>query len=383
MTALRYCRTCILPHTRPNIRFDDQGDCNCATAEKKAAVDWAAREATFRELVSATRALKRPYDCVIPVSGGKDSTWQVVTALQHRLKPLCVTWKTPARTALGQANLANLINLGVEHVDFSINPAVERRFTLKAFERLGSPVIPMHMALHAIPLQFAVGFGIPLILWGENAAYEYGTEAQALTGARLTHAWLKQHGVTNGTTAEDWVGEDLTAADLAPYYWPSDDAQARAGVNAVFLGHYFPWDPHHTFEVARSRGFSADERPRTGYYDFADIDDDFLIAIHHWMKWYKFGFTRLWDNLSLEIRSGRMSRQEALEIVAARGDEVPHAEIERFCAYVGITKARFFEIAERFRNRDIWKTGPDGAWRLDGFLIEGWSWTDTAEMRHG
>ena len=375
MTALRYCRTCILPHTRPNISFDADGNCNCATAAKKAVVDWAERESQFRELVSTVRALKRPYDCIIPVSGGKDSTWQVVTALQHGLRPLCVTWRTPARTALGQANLQNLINLGVDHVDFSINPAVERRFTLKAFERCGSPAIPMHMALHAIPLRFAVDCGIPLILWGENAAYEYGSEDQELTGVRLTHAWLKQHGVTGGTTAADWVAEDLTVADLAPYVWPSDEVQERAGIKAVFLGHYFPWDPRRTFEVARSRGFAADERPRTGYYNFADVDDDFLIAIHHWMKWYKFGFTRLWDNLSLEIRNGRMSREEAIAIVAARGDELPMPEIARFCAYVGIEEGRFFEIAERVRNRDIWKAGPDGTWRLDGFPIEGWNWS--------
>lgn len=346
-------------------------------------MDWTARAAQFRELVAATRALGRPYDCIVPVSGGKDSTWQVVMALEYGLRPLCITWKTPARTALGTANLQNLINLGVDHVDFSINPAVERRFTLRTFEQLGSPVIPMHMALHAIPLQFAVAFRIPLIVWGENSAYEYGSEDQSLAGVRLTHAWLKQHGVTSGTTAEDWVGEGLTASDLVPYQWPSDAAQAATGVSAVFLGHYFRWDPQHTFAVASSRGFVADEQPRTGYYNFADIDDDFLITIHHWMKWYKFGFTRLWDNLSLEIRNGRMSRQEAIAIVTARGEETPHREIARFCEYVGITEARFFEIAERFRNLDIWKIGPDGTWRLEGFPIERWTWSAAAATRHG
>ena len=135
------------------------------------------------------------YDCIIPVSGGKDSTWQVITALDYGLKPLCVTWKTPARNTLGAKNLQNLVNLGVDHIDFSINPKVERRFTLKAFEGLGSPVIPMHMALHAIPLQFAVNFRVPLILWGENSAYEYGGQDEALKGVRLTHAWLKKYGV--------------------------------------------------------------------------------------------------------------------------------------------------------------------------------------------
>ena len=380
---LRYCATCILPHTRPGIVFDAAGNCNCATAQKKADVDWPAREAAFRALVLRTRERQGPYDCVVPVSGGKDSTWQVIVALQYGLKPLCVTWKTPARTALGEANLKNLVGLGVDHVDFSINPVVERRFTLKAFERFGSPVIPMHMALHAIPLQFAIAFRIPLILWGENSAFEYGTDDQALTGMRLTHAWLRKHGVTNGTAAEDWVDDDLSSSDLTPYQWPSDDAQEQAGVTAVFLGQYFRWDPHDTFEIARAHGFTADEQPKTGYYKFADIDDGFLITIHHWMKWYKFGFTRLWDNLSLEIRNGRMTRREALDIVMARGDEVPSREIHRFCDYVGITEARFFEIAEQHRNKEIWRLAGDGTWRLNGFAVENWNWANPAVTRHG
>lgn len=374
MTALRYCRTCILPHTRPNLEFDSEGNCNCATAEKKAAIDWTGREAQFRRLVDETRALGRPYDCVVPVSGGKDSTWQVITALEYGLMPLCVTWKTPARGALGAANLQNLIDLGVNHIDFSINPRVERLFTLKAFERFGTPLIPMHMALHALPLQVAVGFRIPLILWGENSAYEYGGGDEALKGLRLTRSWLKKYGVTNGTSAEDWVDDDLSARDLAPFYWPTDEEQEQAGVAAVFLGHYLQWDPHHTYEVARAHGFKASDRPKTGYYAFADIDDEFLITIHHWMKWYKFGFTRLWDNLSLEIRNGRMTREAAIEIVRAEGEELPRAEIAAFCAYVGISEQRFFEIAERFRNRDIWERGSDGHWRLEGFLIDQWSW---------
>ena len=375
MTKMRYCRVCVLPHTRPNLQFDDEGNCNCATAEKKATINWMEREAQFRTLVLEIRAKKATYDCIIPVSGGKDSTWQVITALEYGLKPLCVTWKTPARNTLGTKNLQNLINLGVDHIDVSINPKVERRFTLKAFERFGSPVIPMHMAMHAIPLQFAVNFRVPLILWGENSAYEYGGQDEALKGVRLTYAWLKKYGVTNGTSAEDWVDQELSSQDLSLYRWPSDSQQEQAGVTAVFLGQYLRWDPSHTYEVARQHGFQADERPKTGLFAFADIDDEFLITIHHWMKWYKFGFTRLWDNLSLEIRHGRMGREAAISILRDKGNEVPKAEISRFCEYVGISEKRFFEIAENFRNKDIWKRERGGAWRLEEFLMPDWKWS--------
>ncbi len=133
MTELRYCQRCVLPNTRPNLRFDDVGNCNCATADKKREIDWQARERDFRDLVDRTKALNRSYDCVIPVSGGKDSTWQVIKCLDYGLRPLCVTWRTPARNALGQANLDNLISLGVDHLDFSINPQHHPRFSSKTY----------------------------------------------------------------------------------------------------------------------------------------------------------------------------------------------------------------------------------------------------------
>src|SRR5206468_2553943 len=130
------------------------GVCSACRAHRRrtAQIDWDRRATAFGELVDRACAAERPYDCVIPVSGGKDSTWQTAVCLEHGLHPLAVTWRTPARTELGQANLDNLISLGVDHIDYSIDPGVERRFSLEAFRRLGSPAVPMHMAIFAIPL---------------------------------------------------------------------------------------------------------------------------------------------------------------------------------------------------------------------------------------
>jgi hypothetical protein len=99
-----------------------------------------------------------------------------------------------------------------------------------------------------------------------------------------------------------------------------------------------------------------------------------MLAVHHWLKWYKFGFTRTFDNLSLEIRNGRLSREEALEIIARRGDETPWAEIDRLCDFLDIGRDRFWEVIETFRNRDIWKQR-EGRWRLEDFLLPQWQWT--------
>lgn len=368
---MRYCKSCILPDTRPNLVIGPGGICNaCASHATKRVIDWSARAEAFKAVVTNAKARSRGYDCVVPVSGGKDSTWQVVKCLEAGLKPLAVTWRPPGRTAIGQRNLDNLVSLGVDHIDYSISPEVEKRFMLEALSRFGSTAIPMHLAIFAIPAKIAVKFGIPLVVWGENSAFEYGGREEERTGFKLDAAWLKRHGVTHGTTAQDWISEQLSEKDLTPYFGPSEPELEAAGVLAVFLGYYLEWDPETTRRVAAAHGFKADAAgPRTGLYDYADIDDDF-ISIHHWMKWYKFGFTRLFDNLSLEIRNGRMTREQAIAIVAQRGDDTPHGDIDKLCAFLGITRQRFFEICEPFRNTNIWKRDGD-AWTIPGFLVSG------------
>lgn len=373
---MRYCSACVLPDSRPNLELDSEGICSaCRTHARKPAIDWGTRRGAFGQLVENVKAKARGYDCVIPVSGGKDSTWQVVKCLEYGLKPLAVTWKTPARTAVGQRNLDNLIALGVDHIDWQISPKVEARFMIKAFERFGSTAIPMHLALFAMPLRIAVKFGIPLIVWGENSAVEYGSADNAHQGHRLDRAWLRTYGVTHGTAAADWVDDELSAKDLAGYFGPDPDALEGLGVHAVFLGHYFQWDPEESYRVARANGFQAIAGgARTGFYDYADIDDDF-ISIHHWMKWYKFGFTRLFDNLSLEIRNGRMARAAAIDVIRRTGDKTPIKDIARFCGFAEITTERFFTIAERFRNPDIWRR-VGASWTIPEFLVADWKWDE-------
>jgi N-acetyl sugar amidotransferase len=371
---MRWCRLCVLPDTRPNLTLSEAGVCNaCLAHATRPAIDWSARAAAFRDVVGSAKAASGGYDCLVPVSGGKDSTWQIVTCLEHGLRPLAVTWKTPGRTEIGRANLENLVSLGVDHIDYQINPRVEAKFMVKAFQRFGSTAIPMHLALFNIPLTIASRFGIPLVVWGENSAFEYGAADEAHTGFRLDRTWLKTYGVTHGTSAADWVDGELTRGALTAYFGPDADRLEAQGVRAVFLGYYFPWDPETSLGVAKAHGFRAAAAARTGYYDYADIDDEF-ISLHHWMKWYKFGFTRLFDNLALEIRNGRLSREAALAIIRARGDETPRGDIDKFCRFAGIEPRHFLDMAERFRNPAIWRRRDDGVWYMPDFLIRDWAW---------
>lgn len=376
-----YCTRCVLPDSRPGVCLDDEGVCaGCRNAETKQTLDWTARAGAFDELARRARSRHRPYDCVIPVSGGKDSYWQVVTCLEHDLHPLCVTYVYPGRTELGERNLRRLVALGVDHLELRVSPDVERAFVRKAFTATATSGLVSHMAIYAWPLQVAVAHGIPLVVYGENSAFEYGSDDDTLTGARVDRRWLARFGVTDGTTAADWVDDELTAARLAPFFLPPEGAVADAGVDAIFLGYYLPWDPRHSLDVARRHGFEArPEGPRVGHYDYVNIDDD-MIGVHHHAKWFKFGITRSWDTLSMEIRSGRMTRPRAIELLRERGDETPWPDIDVFCEYLGITRAEYFAVLERFRNRNLW-TEHDGVWSIDGFLVPDFPWSDDAVPR--
>ncbi len=376
MHTIQYCRKCILPNTRPNIFINKKTKicsvCSSLIITKKK-INWKFRKTEFKKLISKIKKNKNFYDCVIPVSGGKDSTWQVVNALNHNLKPLCITWKTPSRSEIGKKNLQNLINLGVNHIDFSVNPKIEKNFILQSFIKYGEPLIPMHMAMHALPAQIAKFFNIPLVFWAENSRVEYGGKNIIANEKYMNDNWRKLFGNTKSTTYKDWVGPTLPLKDLLTYSWVSDKIKKKNNIKEIFLGYYFKWDPEKIYNFSKKRGFKAATKPKTGIYNFADIDDEFLITIHHWLKWYKFGFTRVWDNLSIEIRNNRITRNKAINIIKKIGTKNPSKEIKLFCKYLNISENFFYKIANKFRNKDIWYKEKN-TWRIRNFLISDWKW---------
>ncbi len=371
---MNYCRQCVIPDSRPGVKLNDEGVClACANHGKRPDIDWNKRKAEFVKLIARAKKRSKGYDCLVPVSGGKDSTWQVVKCLEYGLNPLTVTTVPGLRSELGWKNLHNLINLGVDHIDYQVSPKVESKFVYQAFIKSGSVGLPMHMAMYRMSLNIAVKFHIPFILWGENSAVEYGSSEKGIAGYKMNSAWLKKYGVSHGTGPEDWIGKDLTAKEMTPYFGPSDKEMDERGIEAVFLGYYFPWDTQTSLKVALANGFQVKkDGPKIGYYNYADLDDD-IISVHHYLKWYKFGFTRAFDNVSIEIRNKRLTRAQAVNILQKMGDDRPNEDIKHFCDFVGITEKKFNAICEKFRNKKIWYKDK-GVWKIRDFLIPDWRW---------
>jgi hypothetical protein len=198
---------------------------------------------------------------------------------------------------------------------------------------------------------------------------EYGGTELERGNFYMDRAWLSKHGCLQGKLAEDWVDEELTASDLRPFAVPTEEELRASGIQSIFLGQFLKWDPVQNAEISKGLGFQVrPEGPVMGIWDFADLDCKLIVA-HHYPKWLKFGMTRTFDNVSVEIRNGRMSRERAIELIRKNKDDRPPAEhMESLCRFIGISEEEFYEILERHRNLDIWKKNAAGEWYIPGYL---------------
>lgn len=373
---MRYCKECVQPETRPGIFLDDQGICSACIGhrEKIEKIDWEERKGELGKLLAKFRRKGGCYyDCIVGVSGGKDSTYQVhVLKNIFNMHPLCVTYKTPLRTDLGQANLDNMVRtLKVDLIELTVSPSTEKKFIYKAIEEVGDCAIPEHLGIFAFTLRMAINFRIPLVVWGENPQLEYGGTEEERKNPYLNRNWLMRHGLLQKRMAEDWIREDLSAEELVPFMIPSDEEFANAKICSTFLGHYLKWDPVENAKIAMDLGFKARvEGPVMGLYDFSDVDCK-LITWHHYPKWLKFGMTRTFDNVAVEIRNGRMTRAEGIEWIRRNKDDMPPKDhLDSLCSFLGITQETLMHLLEKFRNTEIWKKDKDGNWYIPGFITE-------------
>lgn len=361
-----YCSNCIMPNTKPDLHFDEHGVCDaCRSAEAKEKIDWVKREQEFRSILDTYRVNDGSrYDCIIPVSGGKDSTYQAYVAKKvYGLNPLCVCFAPTYPTELGRKNLENIHHsLGIDVIKFYKTEWVYKTMGLEGFRRVGDHEWPNHLGIFTVPIRMAVNFKIPLLIWGENSQLEYGGPATAREKPVLDRRWLEEFGGLLGNRTDDMIGVNgITKADLKPYVYPSDEELASAGVTGLFLGYFFKWDARKQLEIIKEHGFRVKEDgPIEGTYTNYENLDDGLVSIHDYMKYVKFGFGRATDHACLDIRNKRITRNEGIELAKQYDGKLDYTIVEKFCAFYGITKKEFFDIVDRFTNKVIFLTDDDG-----------------------
>ena len=364
---LTFCKRCVMPHTKPDLKIDAEGVCSaCRSFEQRREVDWAARRATFLELIGKYRAKDGSrWDCIVPVSGGKDSTYQVLRMRQLGLNPLCVTATTCDLSEIGRRNIQNIKNLGVDYVEFSPNPVVRRKMNRIGLTQVGDISWPEHVGIFTIPVRAAVQFGVPLIVWGENSQDEYGGPAAAAQNNVLNRRWLGEFGGLLGLRVSDLVGlEGIEKHHLIAYTYPSDEDLQRVGVTGLFLGFYFPWDGYSNALISQANGFTTFHTTVEGSVVNYENLDNHQTGIHDYFKFLKFGFGRATDIACLHVRRGRITREDAIDMVRRHDGRFPWTylgkRLEDILEPLDMSVEDFVRVCDRFTNKRIFVTDARG-----------------------
>jgi N-acetyl sugar amidotransferase len=356
-----------MPETKPDLTFDEEGVCvACRNYENRVEIDWSQRWSEYLEILERYRRLNSSnYDCIVPVSGGKDSHYQVIKLLEAGANPLCVTASTDDLADIGRRNIENIKNLGVDCIEVSINPHVRRQMNRIGLEQVGDISWPEHVAIFTIPVRIAVQHNVPLIVWGENSQDEYGGPAAAAKNNVLTRRWLEEFGGLLGLRVTDLVGEGgIEKRHLIQFTYPNDAELSRVGVTGIFLGYYVPWDGFNNAAVAKKHGFESYPEPCEGsLVDYENLDNH-QTRVHDYFKFLKFGYARATDQACLHVRRGRMARDEAIRIMQERDGKFPWTylgkPLEDILKEIDMTIDQFVRICDRFTNKKIFLTSNKG-----------------------
>tara|TARA_B100000029_G_scaffold516748_1_gene633634 strand:- start:9421 stop:10560 length:1140 start_codon:yes stop_codon:yes gene_type:complete len=356
-----YCKNCVLPDTKPDLSFDEKGICNaCNNFKNRENIDWDKRKEEFLSLIEEYKTNEN-WDCIVPVSGGKDSTFQVIKLLELGVKPLCVTSTTCDLSDLGRKNIENIKNLGVDYIEFSPNPAVRRKLNRIGLMEVGDISWPEHIGIFTIPIRASVNYNVPLVIWGENSQNEYGGPAFSTKSKTLDRSWLEEFGGLLGLRIRD-ISDNygVDHKDLLPYVYPTEDEVKNVGVTGMFLGYFIEWDGYKNAEIAKQNGFTVSNEIISGSIVNYENLDNYQTGIHDYFKFLKFGFGRSSDIASMHIRRNMISRQEAVEKIKINDGKYPSEylgkKLEDILENIKMTVEEFDLICNQFTNKLIFET---------------------------
>ena len=358
-----YCTRCLYPNTKPDLTFNEEGICSaCIAFDQREQIDWKEREVLFKKLVVKADT-DHPYDCVIPVSGGKDSHYQVIKALEYGLRPLAVTAFTDDISDIGFRNLNNISKLGVDHVTVSVNQSIRRKINRYTLETIGDISWAEHVTIFTIPIREAMLRNIPMVLWGENPQNEYGApNLESMHTYTMEKTWLPEFGGLNGLRVQDIIDAEIASKkDMHQYMFPHG-FEGKLPENfpySVFLGQFFPWDGASNAELAMKYGFEvSDYRIECSGYNYENLDN-YQTGIHDRFKYLKFGFGRATDLVCNHIRRGRITREEGIEHINLFDGIFPDhylgKPLEEILEPLEMTIEDYIIIENKFANTDLFK----------------------------
>lgn len=368
---VQYCTRCAYPGVAATpLTFDDEGVCSgCRVHDEQKSVNWDRREMMFRELVDDVRSRSsRGYDCVIPVSGGKDSFYQVhLIRRVYGLRPLLVTYNENNETEVGKRNIQRMKEaFDVDYINVTPSIDVLKRMNKVGFVKMGDPDMHAHIGINTVPVQIAVRYGIELVVWGEHGFMNLGGMHSYKDMVEYTARMRKEH-LCHGYDWDDFVGEEgLEENDLLWAMYPDDEAIERVGVRGIFISNYFGWNQNeHTSLMQREYGFEVNPVPfdRT-YKRDSNLNNIHDNGVHDYMKYVKFGYGRATDHVCRDIRNNAMTRDQGVALVRQYDHVVP-GDLPRWLDYVGMDRTEFDRIADGWRDPRVWVRNEYGDWIKD------------------
>lgn len=365
---MHYCQRCVLPNTKPGLVIDTDGVCSaCRSIEKKHHIDWKAREDRLHKLCDQIRGSNgNGYECIVPVSGGKDSTYQAyMMSKVYNLRVLCINVSAHLQTFEGIENLNAMVsNIGVDLIKINVRPSVQQKIRRFALFETGNPNYAEHHVVFAGVARAALNYGAPLIVWGEDIATEFGGVVAKSSVDDGSAEDLINNDLFMGLDFNKFVEGRIDEGGLFFYNHPDKQEFSNKKIKSIYLGYYHWWDGKKHYDLVKDFGFiPRREGPLSGnILDYDNIDEK-LGELHIWFKFLKFGFWRPTDQCCYQIWNGRMGRQEAVDIVLEKQYEFPFEFLPEFLEYHEITANQFHELEDKFRNYDIWHK-VNGKWRL-------------------
>ena len=370
---MRYCVRCLYPANHPlYITFDERGVCSgCRVHEEKDQLDWSARLEKLKELVQPFGSRTRPiHDCIIPVSGARDSYFIVhVVKNVLGLRPLLVTYNKHYNTDLGIRNLAYLRTLfGCDIMQMTASPERVKRITRESLRQRGSIYWHCLAGQTVFPVQIAVKFKIPLIIWGAHQGVDQVGMFSHLDEVEMTRKYRKEHDLMN-LEAEDLLAASSTLheRDIEQFVYPHDKALEAVGVRGIYLNNYVRWDSKAQHErMIREHGYETAVQART-FDTYNDVDCFHYSGLHDAIKFRKWGFGKVTDHACREIRLKRLTREQGIDLVARYQQQAP-ADLGLFLSWLGMSESELWSYVDAHRDSRAWEKGADG-WRLRDSIV--------------
>lgn len=363
---MKFCKRCVMPDTRPGIRFDENGVCQaCISHDKKKDVNWEKRWKELEEICDKYRGMNGDsYDCMIAVSGGKDSHYQVYVMKELMgMNPLLVSVEDNfTMTNAGKNNIQNISQeFGCDIISLKPNRKLQKNIMRKTFENYGKPTWYIDRLIYTYPLHMALKFNTPLLVYGENISYEYGG-----SDAKETYSAINQinNGVASDIEKDELLDENISLKDLSLCDAPSSEDLLK--LDPIYLSYFVEWNSYKNYKFAKKRGFKdlQNEWIRSNHIENFDQVDSYGYLIHPWMKYPKFGHSVATDYASRFIRYGLINREEGVELVKTHDHNIDDLIIEDFLNFTGYSKKEFWEIVDKFYNREIFEKNEFGEWVL-------------------